>query len=531
MSGNRVNNASLPFLRKGGECAEYIRLFDWSNHPLGPPEGWPVTLKTSLGILLNSGFPKYLFWGDDHFCFYNDAFRPTLGFIGNYTDSLGKPGRDVWGEAWQQIENQIKTVKTKGSTIKLDGQPVPENIKAGSNEEVGTYSYSPVIDPDGMVVGVLVLCFATSAEMKVSEDLRKLNSRLLRAKEIGKLGYWSYHLDEGKLEWSDKLYELWGVDPDRFIPEFETILERVHQDDRKFFVRANDAITNRIEEINFKHRIIHDDGSVSWMHQRAEINKDSDGRVVFEGVTQDVTDSQFLNLELHEKARELERTNKELEDFAYTASHDMREPLRMISSFMDLLERKYGEKLDEKALGYIGFAKDGARRIAAMINDLLEFSRIGRVYSDQEEVDLNEIIQDVIGYTRVVIDESEGEIIVDPLPKVKGVSLSLKLLFQNLIMNALKYSREGVPPKIEIAGKKLADEWQISVIDNGIGISEEYFEEIFNLYRRLHTNEGKSGSGIGLAICKKIVEQHQGRIWVESSLGSGSTFHFTIKSS
>lgn len=531
MNKNNSSNSSLPFLKEGGECAEYIRSFDWNNHPLGSPQDWPVTLKTSLGILLNSGFPKYLFWGDDHFCFYNDAFRPTLGFTGNYTDSLGKPGRDVWGDAWKLIEEQIKGVKESGSAIRREEQPVPDNSNGQAEKIAGTYSYSPIIEADGTITGVLVICLETSAEVKAKNELRELNERLLRANEIGKLGYWSYYPDEGKLEWSDKLYELWGVDPDRFIPEFETIIERVHRDDRKFFVRANDAVRERIEEINFKHRIIHDDGSVSWMHQRAQINQNAEGRVVFDGVTQDVTDSQFLNMELHQKARELERTNKELEDFAYTASHDMREPLRMISSFMDLLERKYGDRLDEKAIEYIGFAKDGAKRMTNMINDLLEFSRIGRVYSEQQEVDLNDIIRDVSGYIRGAIEEKEAEIIAEPLPKVMGVPLSLKLLFQNLIMNALKYSRDGVTPEIEITGKKLADEWQFSVIDNGIGISEEYFEEIFDIFRRLNTNEGRNGSGIGLAICKKIVEQHHGRIWVESRPDIGSTFHFTIKSS
>lgn len=225
---------------------------------------------------------------------------------------------------------------------------------------------------------------------------------------------------------------------------------------------------------------------------------------------------------------QLEEKNEELEKFAYIASHDLKEPLRMVQNFMHLLQKKYGEHLDEKANKYIYFAVDGAERMTRLINDLLEYSRVGRVHTEKTGVDLNELIDTIRREFFPESDEGSDVIRTTDLPVIEAVEVSVKMLFQNLISNALKYRDENRSPMLTLSYEDLQTHWKFSVKDNGIGIPEEYSDRIFDIFKRLHTNSDYSGTGIGLAICKKVVEQHDGEIWVESEPGVGSTFYFTI---
>jgi PAS domain S-box-containing protein len=235
-----------------------------------------------------------------------------------------------------------------------------------------------------------------------------------------------------------------------------------------------------------------------------------------------------LNRQLNRRARELAASNAELEQFAYVASHDLQEPLRMVTSFLDRLESRYADKLDDKAKQYIHFATDGAHRMRQTILDLLEFSRIDRSNEDFTEIDLNELMNEVKLMCTQSLSESDGKLIWSDLPVVNGWYSPLKQIFQNLIVNAIKYRNENVEPKIKITARKENDFWQISVADNGIGIEERYYEKIFMIFQRLHQKEAYGGTGIGLAICRKIVEQHGGKIWVNSVVGKGSEFCFTL---
>ncbi|MEX2600791.1 MAG: PAS domain S-box protein [Balneolaceae bacterium] len=236
-----------------------------------------------------------------------------------------------------------------------------------------------------------------------------------------------------------------------------------------------------------------------------------------------------LYRELELRSKELAASNAELEQFAFVASHDLQEPLRMITSFLAQLEKKYDAVLDEKGKKYIYFAIDGAKRMRQIILDLLEFSRVGRVESEREEVDLNELIHEVLSLNRKLIEESDANIKLDQLPVITAAKSPIRQLFQNLIQNAIKYQDNGTRPVIQITCQERVDEWQFSVRDNGIGIKQEYSEKIFTIFQRLHGKEEYSGTGMGLAICKKIVEDHGGNIGVKSAIGEGSTFYFTIR--
>ncbi|MGW3246217.1 sensor histidine kinase [Streptomyces sp. NPDC001070] len=231
---------------------------------------------------------------------------------------------------------------------------------------------------------------------------------------------------------------------------------------------------------------------------------------------------------LDEQAADLKRSNAELEQFAYVASHDLQEPLRKVSSFTQLLQRRYGDQLDERADQYIAFAVDGANRMQTLINDLLAFSRVGRVHNQQGTVDLDRIADTTTEALSVAIEESGAEITRDPLPTVVGDTTQLGMLWQNLISNAVKFRHPGRTPRIHIAARRDGDLWRFSVTDNGIGIDPEYAEKVFVIFQRLHTKDAYPGNGIGLAMCKKIVEFHGGGIAIDPEYGPGTRIDFTL---
>lgn len=232
-----------------------------------------------------------------------------------------------------------------------------------------------------------------------------------------------------------------------------------------------------------------------------------------------------------EMEAELKRSNMELEQFAYAASHDLREPLRMVSSFVTLLEKKYADSLNDEAREFIGFARDGAQRMDRMITHLLEYSRIGRSKEPFRPVDLNLVMKDVLLDLGPLIEQLQADVLVsDTLPVVRGDRDELSRLFQNLISNALKYRFSDRPTKIRVGSRAGAEVCTLFVEDNGIGIPPEHRERIFAIFQRLHTQGQYEGTGIGLALCKKIVERHSGKIWVDGEPGVGSTFFFTLPS-
>jgi len=241
-------------------------------------------------------------------------------------------------------------------------------------------------------------------------------------------------------------------------------------------------------------------------------------------------DREHAQRDLAQKAEELARSNRELEQFAYVASHDLQEPLRMVAAYTQLLGEKYHGKLDEQADKYIGYAVDGAKRMQTLIQDLLAFSRVGRQKDAFSLTDTNAVVEQAVSNLTAAIGESGAIVKYDGLPVVVANASLLAQLFQNLIGNAIKF-HGGTAPEIRVTAQKQAAEWVFAVTDNGIGIAPEYLDDIFVIFKRLHTRNEYPGNGIGLAICRKIVEQHGGRIWVTSQEGQGSTFKFSLPAS
>lgn len=257
--------------------------------------------------------------------------------------------------------------------------------------------------------------------------------------------------------------------------------------------------------------------------------------VLFAGLESTIEEQERLRSELREKQKdlvfsldELKKKNSELENFTYVVSHDLREPLRMVTGFMTQLEKKYGDRLDEKAHRYIHFARDGADRMKQILSDLLSYSRAGQWTGETERVDLNQISLEIKNVLSEPIREYGAEIRWDRLPAVESYRTPIQQVFQNLIENSIKFSRSGVPPEILITSQKTDEGYLIIVKDNGIGIKPDYFDKVFIIFQRLHTQNEIKGSGVGLSVCRKIVESLGGKIWIENTDTEGTEFRFTL---
>ncbi|WP_173977987.1 sensor histidine kinase [Magnetospirillum sp. UT-4] len=281
----------------------------------------------------------------------------------------------------------------------------------------------------------------------------------------------------------------------------------------------------------YEKEYIHSSGRRVPVRLQGVLIEDSNGERYIWSIVEDVSERRAAEQALVEKSQELARSNDDLEQFAYVASHDLREPLRMVNSYVSLLERRYADKLDAEGREFIAFARDGAIRLDRLVLDLLDYSRVKRQGGDLVPVAADEAMTSALDTLHEVASGVGAEVVVEgPLPQVMAAPIQLQRLFQNLIGNALKYRAADRPPRITVTVAREPDGmWRFTVADNGIGIEPHYFERIFGIFQRLHTRDQYEGTGIGLALCRSIVEHHGGRLWVESEPGAGSRFHFTLK--
>jgi PAS domain S-box-containing protein len=315
-------------------------------------------------------------------------------------------------------------------------------------------------------------------------------------------------------------------------------MSQIHPDDFQHCLREYLNAIEQSEPFRLLYRLRRKDGEYRWLLNTGVPCKTPGGNLAgYIGSCIDISDRKKLEEELAERAKQLEQSNAELEQFAYVASHDLQEPLRTIASYTQLLARRYEGQLDEKADKYIHYVVDGAQRMQTLIDDLLKYSRVSTSRQELQPVDCQEILEQAIGHLKVAIRQAGAEVSLDPtcprLPVVLGDATQLLQLFQNLISNGIKYRQPEVKPVVQIAAKPSQFKnsvgcWLFAVKDNGIGIDPQHRDRIFLIFQRLHTRNEYPGTGIGLAVCHKIVERHQGQIWVESQLGQGATFYFTL---
>jgi light-regulated signal transduction histidine kinase (bacteriophytochrome) len=247
-------------------------------------------------------------------------------------------------------------------------------------------------------------------------------------------------------------------------------------------------------------------------------------------IVRDVTQRKQAEMEREEAIEALKRSNEDLKQFAYVASHDLQEPLRMVASYTQLLAERYEDQLDEKAHKFIHYAVDGAARMQTLIRDLLAFSRVETRAQGFKPVDSHIVLGAAIANLKTMIDKTAALVTTGDLPIVQADESQLTQIFQNLISNGIKFGKPTTTPRIHVSAEHAEDHWRFSIKDNGIGIDSKYRERVFVIFQRLHTRHEYPGTGIGLAMCKRIVHRHGGRIWFESSPGEGTTFYFTLPS-
>ena len=374
---------------------------------------------------------------------------------------------------------------------------------------------------------------------KADEEIKNANERYELVTKVTHEAIYDWDITNNTLKWSEAYLNSFGY----AIPPIENGLEhwekQLHPDDRdKVFesleIALEDSSTHTWE---YQYNLIKANNDIAIVIDRGFIKRNKKGRPIrMIGSLQDISELkqneialEKLNFNLKLHADELALSNAELEQFAYIASHDLQEPLRMVTSFLTQLNKKYKDQLDPKAQQYIYYATDGAIRMRQILLDLLEYSRVGKMDYDLEEIDLNFMLKDIIKLHRDLIREVEGEILYDKLPIIKVAKIPIQRVLSNLITNALKYQKKDNKPIINISVIEDKEFWEVRVADNGIGIDEQFFDKIFIVFQRLHSKDEYSGTGIGLAICRKIIENHGGKIWVSSKINEGSTFHITIK--
>lgn len=467
----------------------------------------------------------------------------------------------AWRKLWAVSEEEVRTQIIDKYNILKDGSVealgiLPHFRRAFLGEAVATPAFRydpakigkpgrerwvvchfhPIHDDDGVIREVVLVHEDLTEEKLVKDRLRESELRFRQLAESIHEVFWLNDPVANKVLYVSPAFEdVWGMSRQELYDRPTAFMDRVLDEDRpllqEFLAKQREG---RVGEVEY--RIRREDGSVRWIWDRAYPLKDPTGQVYrVAGVAEDVSRQKSMLEELQGALRrqeksleELARSNRELEQFAYVASHDLKEPLRMVSSYVQLLEKQFRNKLSPDADEYIGYAVRGAHRMHEMINDLLAYGRLGRDTEGFHDVDAKQLLTEVLETFEDRIRESGAKVLQFPLPVVRGNPSQLRQVFQNLIGNALKFRRTERPPEIRISAVDRANFWQFEVADNGIGIETAYLTRIFIIFQRLHSKDAYPGTGIGLAICKKIIERHGGEIWAESRETQGASFFFTL---
>jgi len=676
LSSKTEDIGAMPFIPRKGEMARLIIAYDWTQTSLGDPEGWPQSLKTTLSILINSKFPTVLFWGEDLICFYNDAFRPSLGIEGKHPWSLGKKGEVMWAEIWPIIKPWLDQVLSGGESIWMENQLVPFYRNGRIEDIYWTFCYNAVYDEMNQPAGVLVTCTETTeivlSQNKLRDSEKKLRDMVMQAPvgicilkspnnqvetvndfflelvgrkreemedqfywevlkeaadvyepilqnvfdtgisyigtehkvllvrngkeenlfinfvfeaikdekgnidrvmivgidvtqqvlsrieiekaqlkerlaiDASQLGVFEVDLVTNEVNPSRRLNEIFGMD---YSPNRKSYVDIIHPDDLQKRSEAY-ATAYQTGKLRYEGRIMRPDGAVRWMRTFGTILFDENNapqKLV--GVTQDITEQKQFEEELNRKVNErtlalqiknaeLESSNQRLEEFAYAASHDLKEPMRKISFFTDRLKNQLQQRLLEGEIQTFSRIEASIRRMVSLVDDLLQYSHLNQMPLEKDRIDLNKKVLSVLEDLELDIKEKKAVIEIGNLPTISGYRRQVEQLFQNLISNSLKYAKPDIAPEITIQSKQVHSNQYPSVFseglegqyilvevsDNGIGFDPTDSEDIFKLFYRLHQHGVLSGTGIGLAIVKKVMQNHNGKIVAESNLGNGATF-------
>lgn len=489
--------------------------------------------------------------------------NPALERILGLSETELKLGKYAERKYYNSDYSEIPQTELPSSRAFAEKAPVKDvevGVLIDNNNMIWTnVSAIPLSFPDWKM---LLVTYDITKRKKVEEQLQESYERFNLAQKVSNIGTFEWNIQTGVNIWTPELEAIYGLKEGEFPGTQDAWEELIHPDDKQKAINGVDIALKTGEPTESEFRVKWADGSVHWLLGRWQVIKGDDGELLkLIGINVDITalkeyESKQQNLlknekeltnKLHISNQELEKvnielihqqniqnklikklevSNKELEQFAYVASHDLQEPLRMVTSFTQLLAMKYKDKLDSDADDYIDFIVEGSHRMKDLIDDLLAYSRLNTEKTEYQFSDLNQLLDRVLLGMKNTIVEENVQIIHDELPTVRCDSSQLGQVFQNLISNSIKFHE--TQPKIHISAKETDEEWILGVSDEGIGIGPEHQQQIFDVFKRLHTRKKYPGTGIGLSICKRVVERHKGKIWVESELGKGSSFYFTL---
>lgn len=458
-----------------------------------------------------------LHWSDELYSIFELEKMPSAQLLAAYRNKTHP-------EDLPELDKGIKEATENGTTITYHHRIIMNDGSIrhllGLGEVIRNAAGKPIIQR-GTAQDV-------TEQVLADEALKQTRDSLSAAQKIAHMGSWEWNIITNKEVWSDEQYRIFGYEPNEVAATYTLFQNALHPDDKAAVGIAVEQALAGIKPFAMEYRIIRKDGIVRYIEAKGEIERDREGKpLIMRGTVLDITERKETEEKLKHYYLALDAKNKEIEQFAFIASHDLQEPLRTINSFNELLANEYADKFDDNGRIYVKYISQSALRMRELITGLLDYSRLGskRVL---RKTDCNALLKDVVSNLHTAISESGAVIEAGTLPVIAAYELELSLLFQNLISNAIKFRKKEVVLHLKITAEQTNNEWKFAFADNGIGIREKHFEKIFVIFQRLHSHESYEGTGIGLSHCKKIVELHGGKIWIESTVGIGSTFYFTM---
>lgn len=395
-------------------------------------------------------------------------------------------------------------------------------------------------DALGQIIGLRGTAQDITERMQAEEQLRRSEHRLAEAQRMAHLGNWELDLRSNVLNWSDEIYRIFEIEPEKFGAFYEAFLSAIHPDDRDLVNQVYTDSVNDKKPYDIVHRLLMEDGRVKYVNEKCETYYGEDGRPLRSvGTAHDITAQKVADIalstlkdDLENRVRvrtaELEAANKELESFSYSVSHDLRTPLRAIDGFSRILLDDYTDKLDDEGKRLLKVVRDNTSRMGQLIDDILKFSRVGRLELGFCEVDMEKLAREVFEELRPDVADAKLQLEIEPVLPASGDAAMMRQVWVNLLSNAIKFSRPRAAARIKVGSFKEGDETIYFVKDNGVGFDMRYADKLFGVFQRLHGVTEFEGTGIGLAIVKRIVTRHAGRVWAEGKVDEGATIYFAL---
>jgi signal transduction histidine kinase len=463
---------------------------------------------------------------DYRFLEVNDAYKKIIGI-----DPTGKKVTEAFPGIENYSFNWIGTfghVATKGEKIHF------EQFFENTGRWYDCVAFQSRINQYAVV-------FQDITERRnAEEEIHRLSERISTATRAAQLGIWDWDVENNKLVWDDQMYQLYGLKKEVFSVAYDAWLRGLHPDDRAFSQEASEMALRKEKDYDTEFRVVWPDGSLHVLKAKGDVFLNDEGKPVrMTGVNYDITEirsitekikklNEELEIRVKERTSQLEASNKELEAFSYSVSHDLRSPLRHINGFAEILTKQYSENLPDEARNYINTIVGSAKKMGILIDDLLSFSRAGRAELKKSLVKMNLIVDDAVLHLKPSFSDRKVELSISSLPEVYGDYNLLRMVWINLLDNALKYSLPREVAEIRIGYKEEENEFVFYTQDNGVGFDMKYAQKLFGVFQRLHSSAQFDGTGIGLANVQRIILRHGGRTWAEAETDKGATFYFSI---